>query len=105
MWHGTRLLIDLKRDFMRVSVLEGENPVPFLVRGEPYQVTPGHDAMIPLHGQGPVLAGSPRQSAGRHRREDGTLMIPQVPTVTGVIPITTQVPVMNESSEADDALR
>jgi alpha,alpha-trehalose phosphorylase len=105
MWHGTRLLIDLKRDFMRVSVLEGENPVPFLVRGEPYQVSPGHDAMIPLHGQGPVLPGSPRQSKGRHRREDGTLMIPQVPTITGVIPITTQVPVLNESSEAGDAFR
>ncbi|MFC0681828.1 glycoside hydrolase family 65 protein [Lysobacter korlensis] len=104
-WHGTRLLIDLKADFMRVSVLEGENPVPFLVRGEPYQVAPGHDAMIPLHGQGAVLAGSPRQSKGRHRREDGTLMIPQVPTITGVIPITTQIPVMNESSEADDAFR
>jgi alpha,alpha-trehalose phosphorylase len=105
MWHGTRLLVDLKADFMRVTVLEGENPVPFLVRGEPYQVSPGVDVMVPLHDQGPICEGTPSQRQGRHRREDGTLMIPQVPTITGVIPITTQLPVMNESSEAGDTFR
>ena len=58
-WHGTRVLVEVTRAAMLVSVLEGENPVPFLVRGEPYQVSPGVDVEIPLDGQGPIRAGAP----------------------------------------------
>jgi alpha,alpha-trehalose phosphorylase len=88
LWHGTRLLIDVSRESMRVSVIEGETPVAFSVRGDRYEVAPGADLDIPLDGQGPVRTKPPtaHQSA-RYRREDGSLMVPSVPTITDTIPI------------------
>ncbi|SFN85226.1 glycoside hydrolase family 65 protein [Mycetocola miduiensis] len=74
-WRGTRMLVVLSTTAMRVSVLDGENPVSFLVRGEQFEVGPGGDLEIPLPDQGPILAGRPVQHRG-YRRDDGTLMEP-----------------------------
>ncbi|MET0481106.1 MAG: glycosyl hydrolase family 65 protein, partial [Mycetocola sp.] len=74
-WRGTRMLVVLSTTAMRVSVLDGENPVSFLVRGEPFEVSLGSDLDIPLHDQGPILNGRPVQNRG-YRRDDGTLMEP-----------------------------
>ncbi len=76
-WHGSRMLIELKRTAMRVSVVEGENPVTFVVRGKEYTVQPDTDIDIPLKGQGPIIKGAPSTSG--YRREDGTIMVPSVP--------------------------
>ena len=87
-WHGTRILVTVTSDRMSVSVLEGQKPVSFAVRGESFQVSLGNDVSIALHGQGPELAGAPsqRQNAA-FRREDGSLMVPQVPTITDTLPV------------------
>ena len=74
-WRGTRMLVVLTAAVMHVTVIEGENPVSFLVRGEPFEVAPGSDAAIPLVGHGPVLPGRPVQNR-RYRRDDGSLMEP-----------------------------
>ena len=81
-WHGTRILVAIQRHCIQVSVVEADVPVPFLVRGEPHQVAIGEPVEIPLHDQGPILSGAPLQSGQRyHRRDDGTLMVPSVPTI------------------------
>ena len=86
-WHGTRMLVELRRASMAVSVLDGEDPVSFLVRGKPYRVSPGVPVDIPLDGQGPLRAGAPAQVQDhRYRREDGTFMVASLPTVTDTIP-------------------
>ena len=88
LWHGTRLLIEVSRESMKVSVIEGESPVAFSVRGDAFEVAPGADLDIPLDGQGPVRTKPPRaHDTGRYRREDGSLMVPSVPTITDTIPI------------------
>jgi alpha,alpha-trehalose phosphorylase len=72
-WRGTRMLVRLTAASMRISILDGNNPVSFLVRGEPFEVAQGADAEVSLDGQGPVRAGPPRWSRPT-RREDGSLM-------------------------------
>jgi alpha,alpha-trehalose phosphorylase len=74
-WRGTRMLVVLSTAAMRVSVVDGENPVSFLVRGEEFEVSPESDVEIPLSHQGPILTGRPVQNRG-YRRDDGTLMEP-----------------------------
>jgi alpha,alpha-trehalose phosphorylase len=103
-WHGTRFLVTLRREMMTFTVLEGENPVAFTVRGVPYEVAPGRDVIVYLDDQGPIIEGMPKLSAkARHRREDGSLMVPMVPTITEAIPvIATLPPPDDESSEAGD---
>ncbi len=87
-WHGTRMLITVSQQSMHVTVIDGANPVAFTVRGEHFTVSPGVDATIPLVGQGVVR--SPNSARGvQHRREDGTLMVPSLPTITDTIPIIT----------------
>ena len=86
-WHGTRLEITLTRDALRVHAGEGD-PVNFAVRGDKYVVRGGEDVVVPLHDQGPVIAGRPslRQFADA-RREDGTLLSASVPAWTTTIPV------------------
>jgi hypothetical protein len=81
-------------------------PVLFSVKGVEYEVSEGKDVTIQLADQGPVLKGSPAESWTTHyRREDGTLMVPSVPTITDTIPtITSQMLAGSESSEATDAV-
>ncbi|MBC7724844.1 MAG: glycoside hydrolase family 65 protein [Burkholderiaceae bacterium] len=87
LWHGTRMLVTLTSESMLVTVVEGENPVRFWVRGERYEVSLGNDIDVPLDGQGPVRPGSPAQKENaRYRREDGSLMLPSIPAVTDTIP-------------------
>lgn len=107
MWHGTRILVDVQPGAMQVRVIEGENPVTFSVRGEEYVVAPGLDVLVPLFGQGPKRTGAPQAgTATHHRREDGSLMVPSVPTMTGAIATsTTPIPILADSPEATDALR
>ncbi|MCU1560720.1 glycosyl hydrolase family 65 protein [Mycetocola sp.] len=74
-WRGTRMLVSLTAEKMRVSVVAGENPVSFLVRGEPVEVGPGADAEVTLSGQGPLRTDAPGQFRAK-RREDGSVMEP-----------------------------
>ncbi|WP_411720635.1 glycoside hydrolase family 65 protein [Mycetocola sp.] len=74
-WRGTRILVSLTTESMRVSILDGDEPVSFLVRGEPFEVAPGADTEIPLSGQGPIRTRPP-QRPRPSRREDGSLMEP-----------------------------
>ena len=80
-WHGTRMLITLTQSTMTVSVISGTDPVRFSVRGAPYEVAPDHDVLIELDHQGRILEGAPTLT-GNQRREDGTLMVPSIPTRT-----------------------
>ena len=64
--------------------------VSFLVRGITYRVSQGVDVEVPLDGQGPVRPGAPSMRASsRYRREDGSLMVPSVPTITDAMAIIT----------------
>ena len=74
------------------------------MRGEQFEVSPGKDVDVPLDGQGTVLKRTAAQRrTGGYRREDGTLMVPSVPTFTDTIPLVTgQVAAVSESSEAED---
>jgi alpha,alpha-trehalose phosphorylase len=86
-WHGTPLRVRLTRDALTVSAEEGE-PLVFSVRGAAYAVGPGEQVIVPLAGQGPVIAGRPSlKQFADVRREDGTLLSASVPTVTTTIPI------------------
>ena len=86
-WHGTRMIITLTADSMHVQAIEGKKPVRFSVRGVAYEVSAGTSLDIPLDGQGTVRPGAPRRPTSTEmRRDDGTLMLPSVPTVTDTIP-------------------
>ena len=86
-WHGTRLDIVVSRSELRVRAGEGD-PVGFSVRGVGYVVGEGEEVVVPLDGQGPVIAGRPSlRELGDARREDGSLLSASVPTVTSSIPI------------------
>ncbi|KAF2412437.1 family 65 glycosyl hydrolase [Microbacterium sp. B35-04] len=86
-WHGTRLVVTVTRDQLRVRATEGE-PVGFSVRGVGYVVGAGEEVVARLDGQGPVIAGRPSlRELGDARREDGSLLSASVPTVTSTIPI------------------
>ncbi|GAA5090159.1 glycosyl hydrolase family 65 protein [Microbacterium yannicii] len=86
-WHGTRLVVTVTRDELRVSATDGD-PVGFSVRGVGYVVGPGEEVVARLDGQGPVIAGRPSlRELGDARREDGSLLSASVPTVTSTIPI------------------
>jgi alpha,alpha-trehalose phosphorylase len=86
-WHGTRLVVTVTRDELRVRATEGE-PVGFSVRGVGYVVGAGEEIVARLDGQGPVIAGRPSlRELGDARREDGSLLSASVPTVTSTIPI------------------
>lgn len=86
-WHGTRLTVTLTRDELRVRAGEGD-PVGFSVRGVGYVVGEGEEVVVPIDGQGPVIAGRPTlRELGDARREDGSLLSASVPTVTSSIPI------------------
>jgi alpha,alpha-trehalose phosphorylase len=74
-WRGTRMLVTLTAASMHVSVIDGDDPVSFLVRGEFFEVAPGRDVEIPLDGQGPTRGAGPVQNR-RNRRDDGSIMIP-----------------------------
>lgn len=86
-WHGTRLVVTVTRDELRVRAAEGD-PVGFSVRGVGYVVGAGEEVVVPLDGQGPVIPGRPTlRELGDARREDGSLLSASVPTVTSAIPI------------------
>ncbi len=86
-WHGTPLTVAVTRDELRVAAGEGD-PVGFSVRGVGYVVGEGEEVVVPLDGQGPVIAGRPTlRQLGEARREDGSLLSASVPTVTSTIPI------------------
>ena len=80
-WHGTRMLITLTQSTMTVSVISGTDPVRFSVRGASYEVAPDRDVLVELDHQGRILEGAPTLT-GNQRREDGTLMVPSIPTRT-----------------------
>ena len=86
-WHGTRLEVTLTGDRLRVRAGEGD-PVAFAVRGSRFTVAGGEVVVVPLEGQGPIIAGRPslRQFADA-RREDGTLLSASVPALTTTIPV------------------
>ena len=80
------MLISLTSAAMHVSVMSGNDPVRFSVRGMGFEVALGKDVTVELADQGRVLAGAPTLRSN-HRRDDGTLMVPVHPTLTE--PITT----------------
>ena len=72
---------------MPLRAAEGD-PVGFSVRGVGHVVGAGEEVVVPLDGQGPVIAGRPTlRELGDARREDGSLLSASVPTVTSAIPI------------------
>lgn len=86
-WHGTRLVVTVTRDELRVRATAGD-PVGFSVRGVGYVVGAGEVVVAPLDGQGPVIPGRPSlRELGDARREDGSLLSASVPTVTSTIPV------------------
>ncbi|MGX1702925.1 glycoside hydrolase family 65 protein [Microbacterium sp. NPDC055357] len=86
-WHGTRLEVKVTRDELRVRASDGD-PVGFSVRGTGYVVGSDEEVVVPLRGQGPVIAGRPSlQELGEARREDGSILSASVPTVTASIPV------------------
>ncbi|QIG39939.1 glycoside hydrolase family 65 protein [Microbacterium sp. 4R-513] len=93
-WHGTRLHIALTRSELRVTAGEGD-PVSFSVRGTAFTAMPGEELVIPLADQGPVIPGRPTiRQFEDVRREDGTLLVASIPTVTSAIPIITDTGVL-----------
>ncbi|GAA3941451.1 glycoside hydrolase family 65 protein [Microbacterium soli] len=86
-WQGSRLLITLTADALRVEVRSGE-PVDFWVRGERHRASVAEPAVVALADQGPRRPGRPtlRQFEDA-RREDGTLMSPTIPVTTTSIPV------------------
>jgi alpha,alpha-trehalose phosphorylase len=95
-WHGTRLEVTVTTDALSVRAA-GEVPVDFTVRGVAHRVVDGETVVVPLDDQGPVIPGRPslRQFA-ESRREDGTLLLASVPTVT------TAIPVIGSEADLDD---
>ncbi|MET0735708.1 MAG: glycosyl hydrolase family 65 protein [Microbacterium sp.] len=86
-WHGTRLLVTVVRDEMRIEA-SGGDPVGFSVRGTGYVVGDGETVVVPLDGQGPVIAERPTlRQLTDVRREDGSYLSASVPSVTSTIPI------------------
>lgn len=103
-WHGTRLQIALSRREMRVSAGMGD-PVTFTVRGAAYTVLPGEELVVPLADQGPVIPGRPSIHQFEDvRREDGTLLVASVPTVTSAIPIITDTGVLGTLPEHEETV-
>ncbi len=80
-WHGSRLLVRVTQDAIRIEILDGE-AIDFSVRGERFVVEPGSPVVVALEGQGPVLTGIPAAPLGT-RREDGTFITASVPTLPG----------------------
>ncbi|GHD44394.1 glycoside hydrolase family 65 protein [Mycetocola manganoxydans] len=74
-WRGTRMLVVLTAPSMRVTIIDGDGPVSFEVRGERFEAQRGQELVIPLGDQGPVRAGAPVQKR-RNRRDDGSIMEP-----------------------------
>ncbi|MCP2031290.1 alpha,alpha-trehalose phosphorylase [Okibacterium sp. HSC-33S16] len=74
-WRATRMLVSLTTDSMHVSVLEGDTPVEFTVRGQLFEVSLGNDVTVPLGDQGPTRGDAPVQKR-RNRRDDGSIMVP-----------------------------
>jgi alpha,alpha-trehalose phosphorylase len=97
-WHGTRLTVTVARDELRIAA-DGEGSVDFTVRGAAFTVVGGSEIVVPLADQGPVIPGKPSLKQFAHvRREDGTLLLASVPTVTTSMPIITgSVPVATAS--------
>ncbi|GAA1938571.1 glycosyl hydrolase family 65 protein [Microbacterium aoyamense] len=86
-WHGTRLQVTVTTDALTVAASGGE-PVVFSVRGAAFAIGDGEEVVVPLTDQGPVIAGRPSlRHLADSRREDGTLLVASVPTVTSTIPI------------------
>ncbi|MET1053135.1 MAG: glycosyl hydrolase family 65 protein [Mycetocola sp.] len=74
-WRGTRMLVTLTAASMHVTVLDGDGPVAFTVRGVPFEVAAGRDVDVPLDDQGPTRHDAPVQKR-RNRRDDGSIMVP-----------------------------
>lgn len=86
-FHGVRIKVQLRAESMTVTVIEGDGVVKFAVRGTDYAVSSSAPLTIRLTNQGPLIPGAPTQSKNSTiRREDGSLMLPQVPTITDTIP-------------------
>jgi alpha,alpha-trehalose phosphorylase len=102
-WHGTRLMITLRRDEMIVRAEHGGEPVAFSVRGVSYTVGGGDEVVVPLATQGPVRPGRPTlRMFADIRREDGTLLSASVPSLTSSMPtITTPNPIVDPEAAVD----
>ena len=56
-WRGTRMLVELTQDRLRLSVVEGDGEVPVTVRGTAYVVAPDQPVVVPLPDQGARIDG------------------------------------------------
>lgn len=74
-WHGTRVEMRLTRDRATFQVLDGTDPVPFLVRGVAYVVAPDEPVVVDLADQGPRLDGliGDRPVVGGTRADGSTI--------------------------------
>lgn len=90
-WLQLRLRVEVTADAMRVRAEAVDESgalerLSFKVRGESFEIGAGEEVLVPLAGQGPVLAGRPSmRQFDNVRREDGTFLSASVPPLTGVI--------------------
>ncbi len=87
-WESLTFRLTLKHTRVRITVCagevqllieDGEEPLTFVVRGEPVTVRPGRPQVVPLRHQGERIEGSPRNPAGTIRA-DGTVISAIVPS-------------------------
>ncbi|WJL96242.1 glycosyl hydrolase family 65 protein [Microbacterium sp. ET2] len=99
-WRDTPVHVAIRADEMRVRI-EGEVPLMFSVRGNPYVVAPGEEVTVALADQGPVIPGRPSLTQFADvELEDGTTLSASVPTVTASIPVVT-APVLAAGGEPE----
>ncbi|RFA21136.1 glycoside hydrolase family 65 protein [Subtercola boreus] len=83
-WQGSRILVTITATSLVARMLEGDESVTFSVRGDVHVVGPEAEVRVALSGQGPVRRANTHRAP--HRREDGSVMTPSLPTGPIMLP-------------------